>query len=150
MDKFNPKEARRLLTLSALKDTQQDWNYKWDECTGELQGKSYKVTYFRDNAVTRTIYFSMGTYLQEIKKGRNEWINNKLLNRSELAGRIWEDDISQNKLRRRLENKAFWQTFTEKEKEKIITEVANLYYEILGAFKKEDEIKVSGEKEVQT
>jgi hypothetical protein len=140
MDKLNSKEARHLFTLPALQDIQTNWTYRWDRCEGELDGSVYVVNYYRDGILARTIKFTLATYLAEIKRGRNDWINNKILNRSELAGRIWQEDISQNRLRRRLENKAYWNTFTEGEKRKILEELENLLLEVKKSFLAQAEI----------
>lgn len=135
-DKYNPKEARHLFTLPAIRDLLNDWNFKWDKCTGEQSGKNYRVTYRHKGVLVRTIIFSQSTYREQIRVGRNDWINNKILNRSELAGRIWpEMNSPNNKIRRRLEEKAYWGTFTSDEKKKIVAEVRKMVVEIEKAFK---------------
>jgi hypothetical protein len=128
-----PKYARQLLTYPAIIDTQSGWIGKWDKCLGDLKDKYYEVEFFRDGKIVRTLKFTKTTYA-EIMKGRNEWIKNKILNRSELAGRIWDEDIPQNVLRRRFEQKAYWCTFTDEEKNKIVKEIEGLLAEVRQAF----------------
>ena len=135
MDNINSKYARKLLTFPAITDVTTYWTGKWDKCIGKLEEKYYVVTFISNGQHTplRTLRFTKTIY-KEIMKERNQWIKNRILNRSELAGRIWNKNLDQNKLRRRLEEKADWGTFTDSEKKKIVREVEDLLFEIKQSF----------------
>lgn len=67
--------------------------------------------------------FVKKTYrLNQIRAVRQDWMNDPILNRSGLAALIWNDK-KPNDLRRRLENRVKFMSFTKEERDQIIREV---------------------------
>jgi hypothetical protein len=62
-----------------------------------------------------------------IRLVQQDWINSPVLNRSGLASLLW-NDLKQNNLRRRLEQRAYYLTFQPEEKRKIVEELEKLLH----------------------
>jgi len=133
-DKIVPKIARNILTFEATLDKKSGWTGKWNKCYGEKISNGYQVAFIHEGSVVRKLEYDQETY-RIIKALTNSWINNKILNRSALALAIWDENAPQNTLRRRLEQKASWNTFTGEEKKKIIKEIEHLLNEMKESFR---------------
>jgi hypothetical protein len=68
-----------------------------------------------------------------VKLIQHDWINHPVLNRSGLASLIWDDNIP-NKLRRRLENRVKFNSFTAEEKYQIMEELEKFVEQVRRSF----------------
>ena len=118
--KLTAKQAKLLYEIKPiLPESRKLFNGKFNRV--ELTAKADNITVvFKQDKEPGFLakVFKLGT----IKLIQNDWINSPVLNRSGLAALLWKDQIP-NKLRRRLENRVKFSSFTDQEKAKIIEEL---------------------------
>lgn len=131
VNKYHERQARYILTLTPDQDNQYNWQTSWDECTGYEEGNFYYIEFRKKGYLVRKLRFTKEQgYKIRIKN--NLWLYNSVLNRSGLAAKVWDDDIP-NKLRRRLELKGEYNSFTDEERQKIKNALREFYKETMKA-----------------
>ncbi len=135
---FYPNQAKQIFAMKPDGTFERLWKGEWNKCRGFIDKKApdhYCIEFYStENPGYLRYYFKPGKKLNKIKKMKNIWIDNPILNRTGLGLKVWGEVEDPNLLRRRLEQKADRSTFKEDEKERILKVVEDFLNEVKESF----------------
>jgi hypothetical protein len=128
---FFKGQARKIIKMQEDAESVEDFGFMgdWDNCAGHQDGNNFVVEFRLKKELVKKLTFKLQFYKSNIKPIKNTWINNRILNRSGMAEKLWPGEDVPNKLRRRLEQKAERDTLSRDERKKIEEEILSFYAE---------------------